>query len=253
MSNSSAPARKSLRVWPGVVAVAALWIARFGVKAVVPGFTGFARGMMGAIVSTLVVLAWWTLFSRAPLGERFGALALMALGLGAAWFARDVSMGPVWFIGYAIPLLSLAFVAWGVAARRLPDRTRWMTMTATILLSCGVWTLARMTGINGDHVAQFEWRWTASHEEQLLAASADAASSAKPPAPERPAAPADVAPADSAKRTIVTAAPAPPATATSLPIVPTPRPDWPSFRGPARDGVIRLVRIETDWSQSPPV
>ena len=29
--------------------------------------------------------------------------------------------------------------------------------------------------------------------------------------------------------------------------------DWPGFRGSHRDGIIRGVRIETDWSTSPPV
>ena len=31
------------------------------------------------------------------------------------------------------------------------------------------------------------------------------------------------------------------------------RVEWPGFRGPERDSIIRGVRIETDWSKSPPV
>ena len=51
---------------------------------------------------------------------------------------------------YAIPVLSLAFVVWAVATRRLSNGPRRATMVATILLACGVWALVRTDGITGE-------------------------------------------------------------------------------------------------------
>src|SRR5215218_4816969 len=121
---------KLLRVWPGVVALALQWLARFGIKAVIPGIKGFGRGMMISLVFTLVLIVWWAFFSRARHKERWGALGLMALALGGTWLLRHETMWLPWLIGYAIPLLSLAFVTWAVATRRLPDRVRHATMVA---------------------------------------------------------------------------------------------------------------------------
>jgi outer membrane protein assembly factor BamB len=102
-------------------------------------------------------------------------------------------------------------------------------MVATILLACGAWTLVRTEGVSGDMVATFRWRWTKTAEERLLSPAATAENKPVPPA----------AP-EGAKNE-----PAPPAAAVA-------RPEWPGFRGPERDAVVRGVRIAPDWSKSPP-
>jgi outer membrane protein assembly factor BamB len=117
---------------------------------------------------------------------------------------------------YAIPALSLALVVWAVATRRLSNGLRRASLVAAVVLACGVFTLLRTGGITGDADSDLHWRWTKTPEERLLARASD-----------EPAAPATT-----------------PAAATGA--------DWPGFRGPGRDGVVRGVRIATDWSQSPP-
>jgi hypothetical protein len=201
-----------------VVAVTLLWLARFGIKEVVPGFQGFAWSAQGGLVGAAAVVAWWLLFSRAAWRERVGAIVVMIVSLGAAWLVRDASMGLFWLITYAVPVLCLAFVVWAVATRGLADGPRRASMVATIVLACGVWTLLRAEGISGDHVASFAWRWTRSPEEQVLAQAG-----------AEPMAVPQVAAATEAGA------------------------DWPGFRGSQRDSVVRGVRIATDWSTSPPV
>jgi outer membrane protein assembly factor BamB len=126
------------------------------------------------------------------------------------------------FLVYAIPVLSLAFVVWAVVARGLSDGPRRAAMVATILLACGVWALVRTAGVTGTFDADFEWRWKETPEERLLAR------------------------ADDEPTALPTALPSASATAET-------GADWPGFRGPGRDSVIPGVRIETDWSASPPV
>ena len=71
---------KPLRLWPGVVAVVLVCVARFGVKAVVPGFTGFALGMQWTFPAMALVVVWWALFSRARWFERLSIIVLMIAG-----------------------------------------------------------------------------------------------------------------------------------------------------------------------------
>jgi outer membrane protein assembly factor BamB len=211
--------RKPLRLWPGVVAAVLLCLVRFVVPAVVPG--AFGVGILGGLVGALAIVVWWIFFSRAPWSERLGALALMIVAFVATSRVIHVSIATgamgMLFVISAIPVLSVAFVAWAVASRRLSDGVRRASMVATILLACGAWTLLRTDGITGGGGPQWAWRWTKTPEQRLLAQAGD-----EP-----------------------LAVPSAPAAAQ--------RADWPGFRGPDRNGIVRGVRIATDWSRLPPV
>ena len=214
--------QKPLRLWPGVVAVVLQWLAFAVVPNVVPGPMAGYIAPLGALLGGLAVVVWWAFFSRAPRSERWGAVVLMIVALVATSRILHESivtgmMGMV-FVLYAILVLSLALVFWAVASHRLADGPRRAAMVATILLACGGWTLLRTDGITGGGSAEFAWRWTETSEERLLARAGD-------------------------EPMLLQTAPAAMETGA----------DWSAFRGRDRDGTICGVRIETDWSRSPPV
>src|SRR6516162_7637171 len=118
--------RKPLRVWPGVVAVALLWLVRYGVPMIFPEAMLF--GVLGEFAGGLAVIVWWLFFSRAAWLERVGAIVLIVVALFATSRVVHESiangmMGNMLVI-YAIPSLSLALVAWAMATRHLSDRLR---------------------------------------------------------------------------------------------------------------------------------
>lgn len=232
-----------LRVWPGVVAVLLQWIFRFGVKELFPGITGFGYAVMGSLACAAIFLLWWIFFSRARWRERFGALAVIAVSIAASWFLKHESMSLAWLLAYAVPVLCLAFVIWAVATRRLPDNLRHATMVASIAVATGGWLLLRQDGINGDHNATFGFRWSASAEERLLAQQPE--TETPPTETTAPTATPSIAPAQTQPSPTETPKPAAPTTEPSA--------DWAGFRGSRRDGIVRGVKIKTDWSASPPV
>ena len=264
---------KPLRLWPGVVLVALQWVLRFVVPAVFPAAA--MAGILGGLLAGVAVVVWWMFFSRAPWSERLTVAAVIALALVATPYVLHESiaggmMGMMFYI-YVIPGLCLALVAWAVMSRRLSSGFRRASMVGAILIACGVWTLARTEGMDGEGRSDLEWRWTATHEERLLAergaelarlpppvALADAPRQGPDAVPgEVPAAPA--LPGEAPGAEVAPAIAPPPAAVAEVapPAVPAmaPAPDavWPGFRGPGRDSVARGVRIATDWASSPPV
>ncbi len=235
--------QKPLRLWPGVIIVVLQWLVRFGSPIIEPGNKGEIFGAMGGLAGGLLIVVWWAFFSRARWSERLGAIFLMGVSLFAMWHVNHESMGPHWFVWYPVPVLSLAFVAWAVASRRLADGPRRATMVATILLACGMWTLLRTDGVTGDHAELLVWRWSETPEERLLAQAGDVPA-VLPSAPVAAVAGDDRVTPDRVAPDRVTPEGVTPDRVAK---------DWPGFRGPDRDGIIRGVRIETDWSASPPV
>jgi len=268
--------RKPLRLWPGVTAALLLILVRFVLPVAAPqaqlfGVDAQLVAVIGGLVGGVAVVAWWLFFSRAPWSERLSAIGLMIVAIVATRPLTHISiqngMMGLMFLIYAVPTtLSLAFVGWAVVSRRLSEGPRRVALVVAILIGCGVWTLARTNGILGG-VADLEWRWTPTAEEVLLAQESGA--DLQPVAPS-------AAPAEVKRETAATVAE--PAKVEPAAPVETERPvgsatseaapgrveglamserrlarvEWPGFRGPERDGVVRGVRITTDWSASAP-
>ncbi len=256
--------RRPLRLWPGVAIVIIQWLLWMVVPVVLP--TALIIGVLGAMACGAAILLWWLFFSRAPWVERIGAVVLMVGAVFATLqllhpSVRRGGMGGIFFL-YAIPALSLALVAAAVATRRLSSGVRRASIAAAVLLACGLFTMLRTGGVTGDLNSDFHWRWTPTPEERLLARAANEPLP-PPPAPAAAETPQE-APAVEAGKSAAAPAPAaempkkPEATEKATPSSAAPAAartdaEWPGFRGPGRNGMVRGVRIETDWTRKPPV
>jgi outer membrane protein assembly factor BamB len=243
-----------LRLWPGIAAAAVLLVMG-GVSLIVPSAT--MAGLVAGFVSTGTIVLWWLFLSRAPWVERIAAIAAMVL---AAIVMRPLidrsivggGMGALMYI-LAAPSMALALVAWAAGTRRFGTASRRASLPVAMLLACGLLTLLRTDGIGGEGILELRWRWTPTAEERLLARrEADPVVPAPASAVETPPAPAIAAAAEQpAASDTAAAAPEPIASGASGRPAAAPA-EWPGFRGPNRDGVVRGVRIDTDWASSPP-
>jgi len=252
----SSTSQQPLRLWPGVIAVALQWLIWFGVTAVDPD--AMMGAVIGAAAGALAILVWWLFFSRVPWAERLGAIALIVISVVVTKRVVHPSiaggmMGMMLPI-YSVPVLSLALVVAAAVGGHLSGWPRRAAMVAAILLACAVFTLVRTGGISGYGVSDLHWRWTPTPEQRLIAKAADE--------PDR-AAPAAAAAPDTRLPAVTTGQPAAPTSSPAAakipeksgadPVAANTAAGWPGFRGPERNGVIRGVRIDTDWSRSKPV
>ena len=211
---------KPLRLMPGVIIAILLCLVRILIPIILPNAAPF--GLIGGAVMGLVLIAWWAFFSRGPGFERWTSIALMIVALAVTSRHIDkslsTSMMGMMFMLYSIPVLSLVFFIWVVISRSFSQTIRQITMIIVILAGSGYWLLLRSSGMDGESRHFFAWRWSKTPEQRLMEATSNKLASI----------PLDLA---------SMAAEA----------------EWPGFRGPARDGIIHNVKINTDWTKSPPV
>lgn len=251
--NASSVHRGGLRVWPGV-AGATLIAVGFLLQSTVAAAA--LPGIIGVLVGTIAVFVWWLFLSGAAWRERLAAIVLMIV----VWFVVRPflhfsiiggAMGAMPVLAFTVLAAGLGFGVWGT--RQFSSGVRLVSVALVLLVAGGFCTLVRTAGI-GRNLFEFHWRWTPTPEELLLARE-NAAPSAlvsldqPPPGPPAPAEPGATSPAPVSVPKVVSNGNDAPSTS---PSAETP-PEWPGFRGPDRDGVVRGLRIDTDWSNSPPV
>lgn len=213
--------QKPLRLWPGVVIVILMLLMKFGLPVVVSGSAGGSLAMLSGLLGGVLLMVWWAFFSRAPRFERWGGVLLMIAALVVIGFLNHKSLATgmmgLMFPMYAMPILSVLVLLWALAYPHLPAGSRRVSLLVVVLLACAPWTLVRSNGITGEGSADFSWRWAPTAEEQLLAEAGDEVSEMTATAEEEYS-----------------------------------EADWPGFRGPNRDSIVRGTNIATDWSALPP-
>lgn len=223
LPQSTSSASAGLRVWPGVLLVLVMPLARF-----VPGYLegGFAQywmvAMIGPMACCLLLVIWWLAASRATWKERvFGFLGLVAaLGLTMA-LVEPMMRGP----GTIYVTLPMGLTAFAIGVALLRKRSPLARTGVAFLLALagfGFSMLLRNDGMDGDYQLTLHWRWSPSTEERTLA----------------------MREAESPSANVKSAA-----MATNLALATR---DWPAFRGADRSGIYRGPAIETNWSAHPP-
>jgi outer membrane protein assembly factor BamB len=207
------------RLWPAVVLVGLFWTCAFVARsAELATFVRFAISLATCGLLTLVFAAWWLANRRIGGAERLlGFGTAVAAGTVAALLSRQ-TFGVIGLLLSALPFVLTAWTVWLLLVRKASVPVRRAGLVAVLVLTWVPFTLLRMDGLSGDQRAELHWRWSPTTEDLYLAERARTSEAA-------PDVPAALTLRDG---------------------------DWPGFRGPERDGVVRGASIATDWNANPP-
>ena len=211
----------ALRWWPAVLLLLAMLGLRLLLSMVEsPSLAVMMLGFMGPAAVGILILFWWCFASRASAKEKLLGFIGFAVIAGVAMALIHFSMVGFGLVIMVFPTGIAAFTIGLVLLARSP---RFRVPVALLLaaLGFGYWDLVQSEGLTGDFKPQLLWRWEPTAEETYLASlvSRESADEVKDAGSE-------------------------PITRASA--------QWPEFRGPHRNGVVRGVALSEDWTASPP-
>jgi outer membrane protein assembly factor BamB len=210
---------KQPRVWPAVVLVGLYWSYNLVLRWVeAQMFVVFLTMLAAVALLTLLFTIWWLTNRRISRADRWACLGVAVIcGVASEFLASKVGV-MAWLL-MSLPWVVTIWTGWLLLARPASPRTRRLGVMTLLVLTWSAFLLIRFEGLRGDGKAVMHWRWTPSAED-LYRAERE----------KRQAEPAIVLPV------------------TELTVQPS---DWPGFRGPQRDGVVRGLTISSDWKASP--
>jgi outer membrane protein assembly factor BamB len=208
------------RLWPAVVLVGLFWSYDLILRWLeAEMFTRFLS-LLGAVgLLTLLFTVWWLFNRRIARADRWTCLGVAVFG-GVASGLLSSKVGVMAWLLMSLPWVITTWTVWLLSARNASPRARRLGVMTVLVLTWSSFLLIRFEGLTGDGQTVMHWRWTPDNEDLFRA--------------------------EREQRKSRTAVVAP---ITELIVQPG---DWPGFRGPERDGVVRGLTIATDWQAPPP-
>ena len=222
-SQSQVPPRP-LRAWPAIVLlVLSAFLASLTRLSDEQSDGLLMSGLMGPLVCGGLILIWWLAASRATWKERLLGAVSVIVGLVVVVALSDATMrGPVTML-MTIPMGLAGFGLGAVIARKNPVFRRTHIAVGVAVFGMLPTLFFRSEGMDGTTYSfGFQPRWSPTAEERFLAEHKDFGGSAEVQMTED-------------------------AVASALA-----NPEWPEFRGAGRAGVVRGVKLATNWDARAP-
>ncbi len=212
---------RSLRIWPVILLLLGMWLLpKFPKLFESPSIAIFMVSMMGPALLGIFVMIWWLFASRASLVEKLFGIGFFVLIMGVGISLLHKSMKEMGVVISVIPGTAAAFAAPLVLLANQPI-ARVVAALFFSLVSMVYFDLIQSKGVDGQFVADIDWRWNKTAEEVYLES---------------------LSRNNASKEQVQD----------DLPPITLANSEWPSFRGPNRDGSQDGVQLPEDWNAHPP-